>query len=219
MRHLHFTSCTSTQDLAKEFSRNSGTLPFEDVLVSAEWQTLGKGRGSRIWESRPGGLYFSFSLKEICPLPLAALEVGVLIREFAAKKTAFPLYLKWPNDLMREANIKVGGILGDVVGEKKLLMGIGINWGTSDYNAGLGLEMSKDGQQKLPLQIVKFIQSNRLAANEVIEQFEKHCIHLNSFVSIDHKFFGTFLGIGKNGAARVERNSEVKEFLSGSLFF
>jgi BirA family biotin operon repressor/biotin-[acetyl-CoA-carboxylase] ligase len=90
------------------------------VLVVSGEQTAGRGRFGRTWASPPGGLYLSLLLTLPAPptddsaaqdlsrlaslSPLAALASYVALQSFAA----FPLSIKWPNDLISEKGKLVG---------------------------------------------------------------------------------------------------------------
>src|SRR3954471_1030166 len=83
------------------------------VLLVAEWQTAGRGRAGRNWQSEAGtGLTFSLAWKfqrplaELTGLPLA---VGVALAEVLALFQV-PVQLKWPNDVLKDGG-KLAGVL------------------------------------------------------------------------------------------------------------
>jgi len=93
-------------------------LPVGSVVV-ADFQTAGRGRLGRAWDSPPGtGLSVTFVL---APSPVIGFAAGVA----AAEACGPGVRLKWPNDLM-VGDAKLGGILGERHGEVALI-GIGIN--------------------------------------------------------------------------------------------
>jgi BirA family transcriptional regulator, biotin operon repressor / biotin---[acetyl-CoA-carboxylase] ligase len=105
--------------------------PEGSVLV-AEWQTAGRGRLGRQWESPPrAGLAVSVLLRpEEVPvsrygwLPLLA---GVALAEAVRKVSDVDAYLKWPNDLLLPGDRKCGGVLAEVVVPGAVVLGIGLN--------------------------------------------------------------------------------------------
>ena len=103
-------------------SRNS--MRANDGIIALQ-QTRGKGRGVRIWESPPGGLYLSIItpshslLSFIAGISVTQTLVGLNNR----------LRLKWPNDLILDGK-KVGGILCED-DDKCAVVGIGINLNNS----------------------------------------------------------------------------------------
>ena len=80
-----------------------------------------------------------------------------------------------------------------------------------------------DGQgssKKWPFHFYQFVQKNRLSANSVLDQFQKHCDHINQPISvIGENIQGIFKGLGKNGEALIENESQHYQIISGSLFY
>ena len=88
--------------------------------VIAFQQTEGKGRGNRVWESLPGGLYLSIVSPVHSLLPLIA---GISVIQTLGLDNR--LRLKWPNDIILDGK-KMGGILCEGDG-KHAVAGVGIN--------------------------------------------------------------------------------------------
>jgi len=106
----HFPVLASTSSHALALAQQGAAA---GTVVLADSQTGGRGRGSRLFCSPLGGLYFSLILRpelEPTDLPLLTLAAGVgLCRGLVAAVAVQPL-LKWPNDLYL-AGRKLGGIL------------------------------------------------------------------------------------------------------------
>ena len=103
---------------------SSNSTGGNDCVIALQ-QTDGKGRGDRVWESPPGGLYLSIISPSHSLLPLIA---GIsVIQTLVGLDNR--LRLKWPNDIILDGK-KVGGILceGD---SKHAVVGIGINLNNS----------------------------------------------------------------------------------------
>jgi BirA family biotin operon repressor/biotin-[acetyl-CoA-carboxylase] ligase len=105
------------------------------LLVLAERQTAGRGRGTNVWWSAPGSLTFSllFDAATIgVPIdrwPQVSLAVALAIRQTIAELLPREVVqVKWPNDVFLNAR-KVAGILVEVppVRPQKLVVGIGVN--------------------------------------------------------------------------------------------
>lgn len=104
----------------------------------AEWQTGGRGRRGRQWQSPYGrNIYLSlvWGFQEgVAGIEGLSLAVGVAIRRAIANCGISQVSLKWPNDLLLD-NKKVGGILlevtGDPAGFCQVVIGVGINIGMS----------------------------------------------------------------------------------------
>lgn len=100
----------------------------------AEFQTLGRGRRGRRWQSGfATGLclslawVFATAPGELPALPLAA---GLAVRRALARTGAAGVTLKWPNDVVFDG-AKLGGILvdvdGDARGPLRVIVGVGLN--------------------------------------------------------------------------------------------
>jgi BirA family biotin operon repressor/biotin-[acetyl-CoA-carboxylase] ligase len=112
----------------------------EGLVVVADYQSAGRGRFDRRWESPPGtSLLFSVLMRpgaeELPPgrrhLAVAALSLAIV--DAAAAVAGVDLELKWPNDVVH-GDAKVAGILaeatgGDLVGGAglALVVGAGVN--------------------------------------------------------------------------------------------
>ncbi len=125
----------STNDLAKRWAVDP-EAPQAPVVIRADRQTKGRGRGLNHWWSDPGSLTFSILLdprsiglaEGQTPLTSLATAVGlaeVLIPLIRRGK----LGIRWPNDVEIDRK-KIAGILPEsvntVVGPR-LVIGIGLN--------------------------------------------------------------------------------------------
>jgi BirA family transcriptional regulator, biotin operon repressor / biotin---[acetyl-CoA-carboxylase] ligase len=105
------------------------------IWITAERQTAGRGRRGNAWESAPGNLYATLLLADPAPPEhapqlsfVAALAVHDAIAQCAPALRP-RLALKWPNDVLYDAN-KLAGILieGDSEGARlAVVVGIGVN--------------------------------------------------------------------------------------------
>lgn len=115
----------------------------EGVVVGADHQTAGRGRLGRTWESPPGSsLLVSVLLRPtLSPdhVHMASMAVGVAASDACAELAGFRPTLKWPNDLVVEADEvaetsagratgKLGGILGETLlsGDTVDAVGVGL---------------------------------------------------------------------------------------------
>ena len=133
----------STNDRALELAREADSL--FPLLVLADSQTVGRGRGTNQWWSNRGALTFSVMLAtEAAGLPIerwpqVSLTVGLAVCEALEEMLArgvpttslatLPaVQLKWPNDIYIEGR-KICGILVETSRDHRgrLLLGIGIN--------------------------------------------------------------------------------------------
>lgn len=129
--HIYrFDSLGSTNTKLKELaSQGAG----HGTVVVAVSQSMGRGRGDRVWTSPPGGLYFSILLKANATqraTDLSLLTGAVMaqtVKRFCPKASS--VGVKWPNDCLLEQK-KVGGVLSELVGDGRdalLIIGVGLN--------------------------------------------------------------------------------------------
>lgn len=130
IRRLHFAEADSTNNIAKSLSPQAG----EAILITADYQTAGRGQRGNTWEAMPGkNLLFSLVLK---PGSLSASEQFVICELISvALSHALSAYtedirIKWPNDIYFRDQ-KLGGILieHDLCGTElsRTIIGIGLN--------------------------------------------------------------------------------------------
>src|SRR5687767_3863398 len=119
---------SSTQDRAREVA---GTLSLEQsLLVVADRQTAGRGRGSNRWWTGDGNLAFSllfdpatFGLARRA-IPQVSLACGVALVDVLAPLVPDHRFgLHWPNDVFA-ADRKLAGILVDVLADGRHILGI-----------------------------------------------------------------------------------------------
>ena len=102
----------------------------EGLVLATEWQTAGRGRQGRAWQTAPtGALTFSVLLRP-APVPQQARGWVPLITGIAAVTavrlvTGVDARLKWPNDVMAGGR-KLAGILAEQCGDA-IVVGTGIN--------------------------------------------------------------------------------------------
>lgn len=141
----HTLMCYSTVDstmiVAAQLARDPATR--SGTVVVADWQSAGRGRRGRSWETPPGcALLLSVLLKPLaCALPPthATMAAGLALVEAVADcapELATRLWLKWPNDLLVGAAparaAKAAGILTEAIWHgdgtlAALVVGIGVN--------------------------------------------------------------------------------------------
>jgi BirA family biotin operon repressor/biotin-[acetyl-CoA-carboxylase] ligase len=126
-----FHTLGSTNDWAKRRAAEpSCPLP---LLVVAEAQTAGRGRGANRWWSAPGSLIFSLVLPpEQLPSQLGSSPLISIATAVAVTETIVPLLgehqagIHWPNDVVAGGR-KIAGILVEVLGNRRHVIGIGLN--------------------------------------------------------------------------------------------
>lgn len=122
--HLHLATTASTNSLARRLGERGAP---HGLLVSADFQSAGRGRQGRSWWARPGEAILASLLLRPVP-PLATLRAAVAIREAIGGRAQ----IKWPNDLLLPLPAggwgKVCGILGEEDRQGRFaVLGFGIN--------------------------------------------------------------------------------------------
>ena len=110
-----------------------GAAAVHDAAVTAELQSLGRGRRGRRWASPFGrNLYLSIAWNWAAPVPRLrglSLAVGVAVAETIEALTGLAAQLKWPNDVYLDG-AKVAGILVEtrtVDAALAVVVGVGLN--------------------------------------------------------------------------------------------
>lgn len=142
---IHHEELASTSDLAREVVVAGETaLP---LLVRADRQTRGRGRGSNAWWSDPGSLTFTLAIDPTAHgltqahEPRLALAAGLAGVEAIGQHVppTEPLGIRWPNDV-EAGGRKLGGVLPERVETSvglRILIGVGLNVRTRLENAPL----------------------------------------------------------------------------------
>lgn len=109
------------------------------TVVTANYQTVGRGRMTRTWESNnSNNILMSILVKEFkerSDLNLLSLVTSMSVHKFLNKYIS-NLYIKWPNDILVD-NKKICGILleGKINNNSKMIViGIGININQTTFN-------------------------------------------------------------------------------------
>ena len=213
-------------------------------FLAAEYQTAGRGRRARQWFAPPGGALCLSLGWSFTALPgggaALSLVIGVCARRALAAITERPVQLKWPNDLQAGGR-KLGGILielrADATGPAYAVIGLGINCA---LGAALAGRVRDAGTEPIDLAAmgVAACDRNWLVAGLISEivagvlEFERHGFAsfapewraadalAGSMVSVTlpgSEFVGRARGVAADGALRVERDGEVRQFHSGEV--
>lgn len=200
---LHFKSLNSTNSYAKARAADIA----DRTVVSADTQTAGRGRMTRIWKSEEGGLYFSLFLKPSCTDHLAnvtqlmALCVCQVLRAYGAETT-----LKWPNDVLCQKE-KICGILSEVILRNNkihaLVVGVGINVSQQDLS-DVGQPATSLVQQGINVNKQELLQ---VILNRFFEKYDR--LLTDGFSSIRKEYISHFPYIEKqvniqNGSSHTQ---------------
>ena len=125
--HKHLIQCTSTNDIAREWAADPTNPAPSGALVTADFQTRGRGQRGHEWSAEAGQsalMSFVYRLPPDADTSQLGL-LGALAVCHALPGSEPPPKIKWPNDILLDGK-KVGGILVEVAGSVAIL-GIGIN--------------------------------------------------------------------------------------------
>jgi BirA family biotin operon repressor/biotin-[acetyl-CoA-carboxylase] ligase len=150
----------------------------------AEFQSAGRGRRGRTWQSPlGGGLAFSLrwrSESSMAALAGLSLAIGVGVVRALHDMGYGDIGLKWPNDLQWRGK-KLGGILvelgGDALGPCHAVIGVGLNLRLDPHTAA---RIDQPWTDLASIRATGMPDRNRLAARmlarliEVLDQFSVH---------------------------------------------
>lgn len=229
----------STQDRAHELVR---AAPVEDLplLVVAEEQTAGRGRGANRWWTGRGSLALSlifdprgWDLPEH-PLPERSLAVGVAIVDTLRPLVGqHPLGLHWPNDVFLTGK-KVAGVLIDVVPGGRHVVGIGLNVNNPlaaapDDVRARATSLCEVASRALDRTAVLLnllenlehaVRQSATHPEEFGKRFNALCLQHGQLLTIEvggRRASGTCMGIAADGALMLETDRGWQKFYSGAL--
>jgi BirA family biotin operon repressor/biotin-[acetyl-CoA-carboxylase] ligase len=127
---IHETDVDSTNDRAMELAHAG--VPA-GTLVSADFQTAGRGRRGAAWVAPPGSSVLASLVVRLPVMPPAshlAILTGVGVAN-SLLALDIPVAIKWPNDIM-VLDRKVAGILVETTGDAAVI-GVGVNCTVEEF--------------------------------------------------------------------------------------
>jgi BirA family biotin operon repressor/biotin-[acetyl-CoA-carboxylase] ligase len=220
----------STNDRARELAE-AGAEPF--TVVIADFQTNGRGRERRLWESPAGsGLLLSLVGPHLEPPARALVPLRVGLATCRAVEAVAPgvrAGLKWPNDVQIEGR-KVAGVLCEST-PGGVVIGIGVN-----VRPGWLLGSAGEGRVALEDVVGRPVDRAELAGRlltELRELLAARSLELDGDVAREIEArdvlrgrrvlaatgeAGVARGIGRDGALRVEvRPGEMRRVVAGGV--
>ena len=201
----------------------------EGLVVIANDQTKGRGRGKKKWiTTKELGLACSILIKQKFNLEkngLHAILIPIGIILGIKNMYDIPISIKWPNDLYYE-NKKLGGVLIESKYNSSnsiynIGFGINVNESINDfpkniknYSTSLKIVTGEKIQRELLLaNILNCIDKNLCDIKEsfIIKEWMKYCNHINSEILIKQnggKIKGIFKKINQRGQAIINKNGQ-----------
>lgn len=227
---------------SREF--NSDEVIGDDVKIAlAEYQTHGRGRGTKVWQSAiSSGICLSvFSKINYRGIPLGlSVYMGVVIVDSLEKIGFKGIKLKWPNDLFYNGS-KLGGILIELTqnkfGDLIVNFGLGINYSLPDdfyklieenYKP-IDLVSIKNSHEHSRSKIIGFLlpeiinsikNYDRKSIKEIkarwneLDQFYGQEIKINLG---DRSITGINKGIDSEGALLLKDGTTIRHIISGQI--
>lgn len=237
----HHAQLPSTNDFALQRLRDQPTGPLP-LLVWADQQTQGRGRGDHRWWSSDGALTFSLGLAldpERLPQAkrsLLALAAGLAVRDAIARWIGSPaVQLKWPNDVY-VGDRKVSGILIELPAHPPdvCVVGIGVNVGNSFHDAPAELrrraismvEASRSPCQSgdVLLQILQDFDQALLTLEQrpetILHRWQACCMLTGRWVCVQTQTqttCGYCQGIDQQGRLLIDTQRDTLAFASGTV--
>lgn len=235
----HFATLGSTQDRAHELARAGDALTLP-LLIVAEEQTSGRGRGVNRWWTGRGGLAMSLLFDPAdwnvsrSPQPERSLAVGAAIVDTIAPLLAgHQVGLHWPNDVFA-AGKKVAGVLIDVLPDGRHIVGIGLNVNNSlaaapeEVRARAASLSELAGRAfdrtavllSLLDRLQASVQDSAASPEHFGQRFNELCLQIGQKLSVEsgsQRTTGTCVGIAADGALVLDTPGGTQKFYSGVL--
>lgn len=226
---LHFKEIDSTNSYLK----NNHHFLKEFTFVSADYQSLGKGRENRTWLSNNGeNLLFSFLLKDQKFMDIStylsiysAVEIAKFLESYKIKNVS----IKWPNDVLIGEK-KVCGILLEAQLPEYIVVGIGLNVNQKTFPPNLKREATSltnetkrfysidEIKEKLFSQLVNNF--NNINHDSYLSYFRENNYLMNKKVKVRHNqkdFVGEVTGIDDDLRLQIKSDKLVLPVDSGEI--
>ena len=227
--YLHFDEIDSTNNYLK----NSYQLLDNFTFVSADYQSKGKGRNDRVWESVKGlNLMFSILIKDFKLLEeskalsiMSAVEIAKLLESYQINNVS----IKWPNDVLVNDK-KICGILLEGQLPNYLVIGVGLNVNQKEFPFYLrrpATSISNELNKDLDIEVIKetlfpsiINNFNKLNKDEYLSYFKQHNYLLNKRVKVNinqQLFIGEVVGIDDDFNIQILSHDLLLHVDSGEL--
>ncbi len=233
---INLDEIDSTNEYLKRMSKD-GWNSEEPLVVTAQYQTSGKGRRGRSWVTQPGTtLMFSVMMKP--KLTLNDCSMLTLVMALAVRRALCDMdietKIKWPNDLVLNKK-KICGILTEAIAETgQIIIGVGINTNQDSMPDDL-----KDSATSILMETDDCVDHDSLLDNiiyhfekltesvyeagdlsPVREEYEESLVSMNSKVTVldpNGEYDGICKGIDDKGQLIVEHDDKETKVYAGEV--
>jgi len=211
------------------------------AVVTAEWQSEGRGRRGRTWQAGLGsGLMFSMlwrSGRPAAELSGLSLAVGVTLVKTLRELGLIFAGVKWPNDILVEG-AKLAGVLielsGDMLGPSTAIIGVGVNVRGGDALTGqvgqpvtdLRRHLGAVGRTDIFLDLVRGLDAGLARFEDqgfsaFRDDWQACHVHQDQDVTIHSGngdvIIGRARGVDEHGALLLETATGLRRFHSGEV--
>jgi BirA family biotin operon repressor/biotin-[acetyl-CoA-carboxylase] ligase len=230
---------SSTQDRAHEIAAQGAATELP-VLVVADVQKAGRGRGANRWWTGDGSLAASLLFDPAAwglarrASPERSLAAAVAVIDAVAPALAgHAVGLHWPNDVFADG-CKLAGILIDALPDGRHILGIGLNLNSSLAHAPpevrtratsiFDLTGCRQDRTTILLAVLERLEARfrQLADSpeELGREFHELCLQVGSRLTIhsgSRRETGTCAGVAIDGALLLDTAAGRQRFYSGVL--
>ena len=131
--HRHLAECASTNDIAREWASDAADPAPSGALVTADFQTRGRGQRGHEWQAQAGQSALMSYVYRLPPDANAG-QLGLVTALAAAevcRTSDADAQIKWPNDILLNGK-KCAGILVEIA-DGVAIIGIGINVSQTEF--------------------------------------------------------------------------------------
>jgi BirA family biotin operon repressor/biotin-[acetyl-CoA-carboxylase] ligase len=241
---LHLASVvTSTNDVIQSLPQ----INNKKTILCADYQTKARGRRGRSWHNKSGAsicmsirMQTNNNIQQLYGLNIV-IAISIIQAINSIQKTA--VQAKWPNDIIflkQDGYYKIGGVLIELVANKKtahdIIIGVGIN------NTDVG-QPTVNAKQIVKIASLKSLYKTVIDSNIIISKLISHISSnldtffdsgLQSFVQLwknldafynkivsvvteEKTFSGTAIGINNKGGIIVNIKGEQQHFYAADV--
>ncbi|MCM2301439.1 MAG: biotin--[acetyl-CoA-carboxylase] ligase [Flavobacteriaceae bacterium] len=213
MNIIKLSAIDSTNEFLKRLKRETHIVDF--TVVTADFQTKGKGQMGSEWNSESGKNLMVSVLKKLNNLN-ASMQFNIsLAISIAVFKTIYfyipnKLSIKWPNDILSDGHKVAGILIENTITDSKItdtIIGIGINVNQLIFSSEIHKATSLKLKLKLNTDVDRDVLLEKLLKNIEIELLK---VTNNNFINLKEEYL-KFLY--KKGIPTMFEDSRNRKFL------